>query len=101
MIGERGATLSGGERQRLSIARAFLKDARILILDEPTSALDSVTESLLITIRPVCTLRIRFVGLIQFFIQWGGHNSAHLFKIVNVLIGSRRLHPPQLAANNV
>ena len=48
VIGERGATLSGGERQRLSIARAFLKDARILILDEPTSALDSVTESLLL-----------------------------------------------------
>jgi ATP-binding cassette subfamily B protein/subfamily B ATP-binding cassette protein MsbA len=48
LVGERGATLSGGERQRLSIARAFLKDAPILILDEPTSALDAVTESLLV-----------------------------------------------------
>jgi ATP-binding cassette subfamily B protein/subfamily B ATP-binding cassette protein MsbA len=47
-IGERGATLSGGERQRLSIARAFIMDAPILILDEPTSALDAATEKQLL-----------------------------------------------------
>ena len=48
LLVERGMCLSGGERQRISLARAFLKDAPILILDEPTSSVDVKTEAKII-----------------------------------------------------
>src|SRR5262249_14873881 len=48
LVGERGMQLSGGERQRISLARAFLKNAPILILDEPTSSVDAKTEAAII-----------------------------------------------------
>ena len=48
VLGERGAQVSGGERQRICVARAFLKDAPILVLDEPTSSIDSRTEAVII-----------------------------------------------------
>ena len=49
LVGERGGHLSVGQRQRIGIARAFLKNAPILLLDEPTSALDPATESAIMT----------------------------------------------------
>lgn len=47
-LGERGTKISGGERQRIAVARAFLRDAPILILDEPTSSIDSKTEAVIL-----------------------------------------------------
>src|SRR5262249_54431282 len=49
IIGERGDRLAGGERQRIALARAFLRDAPILVLDEPTSSIDVATEAEIMT----------------------------------------------------
>ncbi len=62
VLGERGCTLSGGEKQRLSIARALLRDADIVIFDEPTSALDAQTEAALVeAFERFCRLRATFI----------------------------------------
>ncbi len=62
LAGERGMSLSGGERQRIALARAFLKDAPILILDEPTSSVDLDTEAAIIaSLERLCAGRTSFV----------------------------------------
>jgi ATP-binding cassette subfamily B protein len=62
VVGERGMRLSGGERQRIALARAFLKDAPILILDEPTSSVDVETEALIMeAMRRLMTGRTTFM----------------------------------------
>jgi ATP-binding cassette subfamily C protein CydD len=48
LVGERGQTLSGGEAQRIALARAFLKDAPLVLMDEPTASLDPETEALIV-----------------------------------------------------
>jgi ATP-binding cassette, subfamily B, bacterial len=63
LVGERGGHLSVGQRQRIGIARAFLKNAPILLLDEPTSALDPATESAIMdTIRELMRARTTLIA---------------------------------------
>jgi subfamily B ATP-binding cassette protein MsbA len=71
-IGEDGSSLSGGQRQRIALARAFLRDAPILILDEPTSALDPESEREIRSLLPGL-FRGRTVLLISHRLHWLPH----------------------------
>ena len=95
IIGERGHTLSGGERQRISIARAILKDPRILILDEATSSVDTETErkiqqamDRLVTGRTVFAIAHRLSTL---------HKADRLFVIENGKLAEAGTHAQLLA----
>jgi ATP-binding cassette subfamily B protein len=83
VIGERGAQISGGERQRICVARAFLKDAPILILDEPTSSIDSKTERVILD-----ALDDLMVGRTSFMIAHRLSTVRHVDQIL-VLDGGR------------
>ena len=76
-IGERGVMLSGGQRQRLSLARAFLKDARIIVLDEPTTGLDAQTEADLLA-----TLKRLMAGRTTIIIAHHLHTVRHVDQII-------------------
>jgi ATP-binding cassette subfamily B protein len=81
-VGERGVKLSGGERQRVSIARAFLKNAPILILDEPTSSVDYRTEAVILE-----ALERLMVGRTTFIIAHRLSTIANADKIVVMQAG--------------
>ncbi|HTQ08042.1 MAG TPA: ABC transporter ATP-binding protein [Polyangiaceae bacterium] len=98
VVGERGHTLSGGERQRVSIARAILRDPRILILDEATSAVDTETEQKiqqamdrLVAGRTVFAIAHRLSTL---------HKASRLFVIENGKLVEQGTHAELLALPN-
>jgi ABC-type multidrug transport system fused ATPase/permease subunit len=78
LLGERGAQLSGGERQRIAVARAFLKNAPILILDEPTSSIDSKTEAVILD-----ALERLMVGRTTFLVA---HRLSTLRSVSSILV---------------
>jgi ABC-type multidrug transport system fused ATPase/permease subunit len=99
MIGERGITLSGGQRQRLAIARAFLKDAPIVILDEATSALDNQSEAIVQKAMDAL-MRERTVIVIAHRLSTV-QNADHIFVIDDGRIVEQGQHDELLARDQV
>lgn len=83
MVGERGFRLSGGERQRVSLARAFLKQAPLLILDEPTSSVDKATESGIME-----AMNRLMEGRTTFLVTHRDSTLSHVDRIVTVEAGT-------------
>ncbi len=88
-LGERGAQISGGERQRICVARAFLKDAPVLILDEPTSSIDSRTEGVILD-----ALDELMVGRTSFMIAHRLSTVRHADQILVMEAGRHRRKRP-------
>jgi ATP-binding cassette, subfamily B, bacterial len=93
-VGERGMSLSGGERQRISLARAFLKDAPILILDEPTSSVDVRTEDAIIEV-----LGRLMEGRTTFIIAHRLNTLMHCDVMIRIENGRLAVVPTEAASN--
>jgi ATP-binding cassette subfamily B protein len=99
LVGERGMRLSGGERQRISLARAFLKDAPILILDEPTSSVDIKTESSIME-----AMDRLMLGRTTFMIAHRLGTLDYCESVIELeegrIVGSRETAPPELSTES-
>ena len=98
-VGERGIRLSGGQKQRIGLARAFLKDAPILLLDEPTSALDLETEAEIMG--TLHTLMRRFTTLIVTHRLTTIHHVDCIYVLENGQVVESGTGPELLARNGV